>query len=76
MRDLIMLKYLRRVVSAKDYLRLMKSSGSENVAAARIVPPRLGDNRLGSGSFGSLEVEFKTPVFAHAMSRERFPNGR
>jgi hypothetical protein len=43
--------------SPAEYVRLVRS-GASNVRSVRIQPPRLGEP-----GFGSLLVEYRTPVF-------------
>lgn len=41
-------------VSAKDYLKIIRSSGISNIKHVRFVPPQLG-----SGTFGSFVLEYR-----------------
>lgn len=45
----------KEAVSARDYLSLRENE-SKNIKNARFVPPRIGD-----GSFGHFEIEYKFP---------------
>jgi hypothetical protein len=44
--------------SPAEYIRLVRSKDNRNIRSVRIQPPQLGQP-----GFGSLQVEFRTPVF-------------
>lgn len=52
-------KVSKKVVTARQYLS-MTPEQRDNVAKARPVPARLG-----SGQFGYIEIEYKTPVYEY-----------